>query len=48
VVTGRRFGDKVVVTRGLKAGDVVVVEGQLRLQPGAPVKVTRLVQTAGR
>ncbi|OWQ99971.1 efflux transporter periplasmic adaptor subunit [Sphingopyxis witflariensis] len=37
VTTGRRFGDKVVVTRGLKAGDVVVTSGQLRVQPGAPV-----------
>lgn len=37
VTTGRRFGDKVVVTRGLKPGDVVVTSGQLRVQPGAPV-----------
>lgn len=43
VTTGRRFGDAVVVSKGLKAGDVVVTEGQLRVQPGAPVQVSRLV-----
>lgn len=39
VGTGRRIGDRVVVTRGLKPGDVVVTEGQLRVQPGAQVNV---------
>lgn len=39
VTTGRRVGDRVIVTRGLKAGDVVVTEGQLRVQPGADVVV---------
>jgi len=39
VETGRRIGDDVVVLKGLKAGDVVVQSGQLRLQPGAKVKV---------
>lgn len=39
VVTGRRVGDRVVVTRGLAAGDVLVTEGQVRLQPGATVRV---------
>jgi multidrug efflux system membrane fusion protein len=48
VVTGRRIGDTVVIDKGVKPGDVVVVEGQLRLQPGSPVKVSRLIQTAGR
>ncbi len=43
VTTGRRFGDSVVVVTGLKAGDVVVTEGQLRIQPGAQVRVNRLV-----
>jgi multidrug efflux system membrane fusion protein len=40
VTTGRRLDDRVVVTRGLHAGDVVVTEGQVRLQPGAAVRVT--------
>jgi multidrug efflux system membrane fusion protein len=43
VQTGRRFGDAVVVTKGLKPGDVVLTEGQLRVQPGATLHVSRLV-----
>ena len=49
VATGRRFGDSVVITQGLKSGDVVVTEGQTRVQPGAMVRVARLVPaSAGR
>ena len=43
VTTGRRIGDSVVVAKGLKPGDVVVAEGQIRVQPGAPVKVVKVV-----
>lgn len=43
VSTGRRFGDWVVITKGLKPGDVVITEGQLRVQPGANVSVTKLI-----
>jgi len=39
VQTGRRIGDKVVVVSGLSPGDVIVTDGQLRVQPGAPVKI---------
>jgi multidrug efflux system membrane fusion protein len=39
VQTGRRIGDDVVVTGGLKPGEMVVTAGQLRLQPGAKVKI---------
>jgi multidrug efflux system membrane fusion protein len=39
VETGRRVGNEVVVTGGLKPGDVVVTEGQVRVQPGASVTV---------
>ncbi|MGX1199441.1 efflux RND transporter periplasmic adaptor subunit [Parvibaculum sp. MBR-TMA-1.3b-4.2] len=39
VVTGRRLGDDVLVTQGVKPGDVVVTAGQNRLPPGAAVKV---------
>lgn len=35
----RAIGDKWLVTKGLAAGDRVVVEGQLRVRPGASVKV---------
>jgi len=48
VQTGRRIGNDIVIASGLKPGDVVVTEGQLRVQPGAEVKVTRLVQVEGR
>jgi len=48
VTTGSRIGDSVVVTRGLAPGDVVITEGQLRVQPGATVKVSRLVPAGGR
>ena len=41
VRTGRRIGDNVVVTKGLKAGDVIVTEGQLRVRPGAEVTVAQ-------
>ncbi|MBV1689415.1 efflux RND transporter periplasmic adaptor subunit [Novosphingobium sp. G106] len=47
VKTGRRFGDSVVVTSGIKAGDVVVTEGQLRVQPGANLRVSRLIPASG-
>lgn len=40
--TGRRIGNDVVITKGLKPGDVVITQGQLRVQPGAEVKVTQL------
>ena len=46
VTTGRRFGDWVVVAKGLKSGDVVVTEGQLRVQPGANVSVAKLIPPA--
>lgn len=42
VSTGRRVGDQVIVTAGLSPGDLVVTEGQLRVQPGAAVMVAPL------
>lgn len=39
VVTGRRLGDDVLVTQGVKPGDIVVMAGQNRLPPGAMVKI---------
>lgn len=38
VVADRTVGDKWVVTSGLKAGDKLIVEGLLNLQPGTTVK----------
>lgn len=48
VTTGRRMGNEVVISSGLKGGEVVVTEGQLRVQPGADVKVTQIVPAGGR
>ena len=44
VRTGRRIGERVVVTHGVAPGDVVVAEGLLRVQPGAKVAVSRIVE----
>jgi membrane fusion protein, multidrug efflux system len=38
VTPGRSFGDKVVIEKGLAPGDTVVIDGQLRLFPGAKVR----------
>ncbi len=38
VVTGRIIGDKWVITSGLNAGDRLIVEGPIGLQPGTQVK----------
>jgi multidrug efflux system membrane fusion protein len=39
VVTGARAGQEFVVEKGLKAGEVVVTEGHMRLAPGSRVQV---------
>lgn len=39
VITGRRLGEEVLVSQGVKPGDVVVMAGQNRLPPGATVKI---------
>ena len=46
VRTGRRLGNRVIIASGIKPGDVIVTEGQLRVQPGAQVTVTRTVATS--
>jgi membrane fusion protein, multidrug efflux system len=38
VVTGARFDQDLVVNKGLEAGEMIVLEGQLRLSPGMKVK----------
>lgn len=40
VTISRRIDNRVVIGRGLTEGDVVVTEGQLRVQPGSQLKVT--------
>jgi membrane fusion protein (multidrug efflux system) len=37
VVLGMRQPGEVEVKEGLKAGDTIVLEGQMKLQPGVPV-----------
>jgi len=37
VKTAERVGDDWIIEEGLKPGDTVVVEGQMRIRPGAPV-----------
>ncbi len=39
VVVSRSFPDEVIVAKGVRVGERVVTDGQLRLAPGAPVKV---------
>lgn len=39
VKPGEAFGGRTVIQQGLAAGDTVVTDGQLRLFPGAPVRI---------
>jgi membrane fusion protein (multidrug efflux system) len=43
VKTGAVIGDRVVVEQGLKAGEQVVLTGQVKLRNGAPVKIDNSV-----
>jgi multidrug efflux system membrane fusion protein len=38
VTTGRAFGQKMVIEKGIAPGDTVVTDGQLRLFPGAKIQ----------
>ena len=40
LVVGAWLGDQWIIEKGLGAGEQVVVDGQQRLQPGAPVRAT--------
>ncbi|KDB01757.1 RND transporter [Defluviimonas sp. 20V17] len=44
VTTGPTRGDQVTVLNGLKAGQTVVTSGQLKLSPGAAVRIDNAVQ----
>jgi membrane fusion protein (multidrug efflux system) len=41
VTTGGAYENNWLITSGLKAGDVVVVEGFQKIRPGAPVQVSQ-------
>lgn len=47
VELGERLAGSVEVTSGLKAGDVVVTSGQIKLQPGVPVTNLGLTKQGG-
>jgi membrane fusion protein (multidrug efflux system) len=44
VVTGETRGDQVAILSGVKAGDMVVTSGQLKLRNGSPVVINNKVQ----
>jgi membrane fusion protein (multidrug efflux system) len=48
IVTTQTVGDKWLVTSGLKPGDQVIVEGLLKVRPGAPVKPAVITATAAQ
>src|SRR5207249_2467806 len=43
VTTGRTYGEKIIVEKGITAGEDVVVDGQMRIFPGAEVKPVEAV-----
>lgn len=47
VVPGERMSGRVEIREGVKAGEQVVVAGQLRLHEGAPVKVVNAAPASG-
>jgi len=46
VTVGEWYGDQWFINDGLRAGEQVVVDGGLRLRPGAPVKATMVAASA--
>lgn len=44
VTTGETRGDQIQVLKGVKAGDLVVSAGQLKLHNGSPVKINNSIQ----
>jgi membrane fusion protein (multidrug efflux system) len=47
ITTGERTSEEVEVTKGLVAGDAVIIEGLARLKPGAPVTIDTPPQAEG-
>jgi multidrug efflux system membrane fusion protein len=48
VTVGRTFGKKTMVENGLAPGDTVVIDGQLRLFPGAQIRAVEGPKDAGK
>jgi len=47
VVAGAVFETETIIERGVKAGETVVTDGQLRLMPGAVVRIKSELGSAG-
>jgi len=48
VQVGEQLGDQWIVTGGLKQGDTVIVDGVMRIGPGAPVQVAPAASAPGQ
>ncbi len=46
VTTGATRGDQVAIAKGIKAGDVVVTSGQIKLRNGSPVVINNAIEPA--
>ncbi len=44
VTTGRAYGKRMIIDQGIAAGEMVVIDGQMRLAPGARVRVVPAVR----
>ncbi|MFC3052989.1 efflux RND transporter periplasmic adaptor subunit [Kordiimonas pumila] len=47
VITGQHVGDRVVIEKGVMAGEVVILDGQVRVYPGSSVTVVQGDDHAG-
>jgi len=48
ITAGQAFGKKMVIDKGIAAGDTVVTDGQLRLFPGAQIKAVDPARIEGK
>jgi membrane fusion protein (multidrug efflux system) len=48
VEVGPWYGNNWFITRGLAPGDTVVVDGMVKLSPGAPVKIVKTVEATAK
>ena len=46
VTTGETRGDQVMILEGVKAGDMVVTSGQIKLRSGTPVVINNTIEPA--
>lgn len=47
VTAGPAIGDETVIERGLEGGETVVIDGQIRLMPGAHVRIRKSLDARG-